>query len=64
MTFQKPRLLTEAELNTIRGKCLVAAATPEELMQAFGHYDTIEMALDKSYGEEKWRKKCGIPYGD
>ena len=45
MPFQKPRILTDSEANTIRGKCLVGHATPEELMQLIGHFDLVEMKL-------------------
>jgi len=37
--FEKPRILTESELDTIRGKALAGHATPNELMLAFGHFD-------------------------
>lgn len=47
MTFEKPRLLTESELNTIRGKALVGHATPVELMRAFGHFDLVLDELGK-----------------
>lgn len=45
MPFTKPRVLSDSELNTIRGKCLVARASPEELMQMIGHFDLVEMEL-------------------
>lgn len=45
MTFYKPRILTDSEANTIRGKCLVGAATLEELMQLIGHFDLVEQKL-------------------
>jgi hypothetical protein len=50
MKFEKPRILTDSEINTIRGKCLVGAATPSELMQAFGHFDLKEMELRSALG--------------
>ena len=40
-TFERPRILTDSELNTIRGKALVGHATPPELMLAFGHFDLV-----------------------
>ncbi len=40
--FDKPRILTDSEANVIRGKCLIGAATPRELMQLIGHFDLIE----------------------
>jgi hypothetical protein len=45
MAFQKPRILTDSEANTIRGKCLVGNASPEEQMQLIGHFDLVEMKL-------------------
>jgi hypothetical protein len=39
--FQKPRILSDSEANAIRGKCLVAKATPQELMQLLGHFDML-----------------------
>jgi hypothetical protein len=45
MAFQKPRILSDSESNLIRGKCLVGAATPEELMQLIGHFDLVEHGL-------------------
>jgi hypothetical protein len=47
MSFEKPRILTESELNTIRGKALVGHATPSELMLAFGHFDLVLIELQK-----------------
>lgn len=41
MPFQKLRILTDNEANYIRGKCLVAKATAEELMQLIGHFDLL-----------------------
>ena len=45
--FQRPRILSASEENYIRGKCLVAAATPAELMQLIGHFDLL---IDKYHG--------------
>lgn len=45
MPFERPRILTDSEENTIRGKCLVAHATPEELMQLIGHFDLVNDKL-------------------
>ena len=47
MAFQKPRILSQSEECTIRGKCLVAHATPEELMLLIGHFDLV---IDKLRG--------------
>lgn len=45
--FERPRILTESELNTIRGKALVGHASPSELMLAFGHFDLVLDELRK-----------------
>lgn len=66
--FQKPRLLSDKELNTIRGKSLVGHASAEEIQQVFGHLDTLEMKLDEQemeygdiFGTEGWRHSFGVP---
>ena len=69
MTWSKPKLLTERELNTIRGKALVGNASPDEILQVFGHYDLIEMKLDEydnddAFGTEGWRHSFGLPDED
>ena len=48
--FEPPRILTESELNTIRGKALVGHAAPAELMLAFGHFDLVLNELQKLRG--------------
>jgi hypothetical protein len=45
MAFQRPRILDEGEVNKIRGKCLVAKATAEELMLLVGHFDLVDQKL-------------------
>lgn len=67
--FEKPRLLTEKELNYIRGKASVGKATPAEIMQVFGHYDLIEAKMDEVevddfFGTEGWRHFFGLPDAD
>lgn len=64
--FKKPELLTERDINTIRGKAIVGHATPQELMQIFGHYDLIEAQMDEMdgddyFGTEGWRHHFGLP---
>jgi len=56
--FQKPRILTDSEANTIRGKCLVAAASPQELMQLIGHFDLL---TDKLHGALQTLAGCLPP---
>lgn len=65
----KSKLLSERELNTIRGKCLVMAATRDELFSVFGHIDELEMKLtelddDDKFGTEGWRHAFGVPTED
>lgn len=42
--FAKIKLLSDKEMNIIRGKAIVGRASPEELMQAFGHWDILEQS--------------------
>lgn len=59
------KLLTERELDTIRGKMLVNAATQEEL-HAFLHFVAAlerlvdEADLDDYFGTEGWRHRLGL----
>ena len=60
------RLLTNKELNTIRGKALVGKATPHELAKVFFHIDKLEEWLneyekDDTFGTEGWRHAFGHP---
>lgn len=64
--FKNPKLLTEKELNIIRGKAIVGKASPAELMAAFSHWDLIEAKMDEMDGEdffgtEGWRHFFDIP---
>jgi|GEM_PF-5320580 len=67
--FEKPRLLSDKELNTIRGKSIVGQASNKEVQQVFGHIDTLEMKLDELDGEdffgtEGWRHFFDYPDSD
>ena len=69
MTWVRSRFLTQRELNLIRGKSLVGHATPDEILQVFGHYDLIEHRLDELdyddvLGTEGWRHRFGLPDAD
>lgn len=69
MSFKQPKLLTEKEIYTIRGKTIVGHASPTELMSVFSHYDIIEQKLDESdeddtFGTEGWRHRFGLPDAD
>jgi len=61
--------LTEAQLNTIRGKVLVSRATPKEILSVFAHLDQIEDELSERddqdfFGTEGWRHAFGLPDAD
>jgi hypothetical protein len=67
----KAKLLTEREINLIRGKAIVGHASVDELMSVFHHYDLIEMKLDEFeferedvFGTEGWRHAFGLPDAD
>jgi hypothetical protein len=64
--FSKPRLLSDKELALIRGKASVEKATVEEIMQVFGHIDSLEVQLDEAdnddtFGPDGWRDYFGVP---
>ena len=59
-------LLTERELNIIRGKALVGAASKDEILSVFEHLDAIEERLDEAdeddrLGTQGWRYFVGMP---
>jgi len=59
-------LLTDKELNTIRGKAMVGHASPQQILSVFGHLDALEMKLeefeqDDTFGTEGWRHAVGVP---
>lgn len=58
-------LRTERELNSIRGKMLVAAATAEELRDFLYYVSKIEglvedASVEDFYGTEGWRHRIGL----
>lgn len=58
--------LTERELNIIRGKAMVNAATVEEILSVFAHLDALEARLDEAdeddyLGPDGWRHWVGLP---
>lgn len=60
------QLLTDKELNTIRGKAMVGHASTQEILSLFRHLDTLEMKLDEfegddTFGTEGWRHVFGVP---
>lgn len=61
-----PSMLTEQELNIIRGKVLAGAASQEEILAVFMHYDLVEIKLDEAdnddmLGTQGWRYFVGLP---
>jgi hypothetical protein len=63
------KLLSDKELNTIRGKASVGKATPAELRRVFEHLDAIEAKLDELdfddyFGSEGWRHAFDLPDAD
>lgn len=69
MARRIPRMLTQRELNMIRGKASVGHATPKEILSVFEHYDLLEMKLDAAdmddaLGTEGWRRYVGLPDAD
>ena len=66
---EPPRMLSDRELNTIRGKALCGHASVEEILQVFGHIDSLHDALDEcdnndALGTEGWRHYIGHPDSD
>lgn len=62
-------LLSSRELNVIRGKAMVGAATVAEILAVFGHLDFLEGELDEAdsddtFGTEGWRHSFGHPDAD
>lgn len=65
----RPRLLSDKELNTIRGKALVGKASVSEIQSVFQHIDMLERSLDEfdtkdAFGTEGWRRAFGHPDAD
>ena len=63
------KLISDKEINTIRGKASVGKATPKELQKIFEQLDAIEMWLDEKdgddyFGTEGWRHAIGHPDAD
>ena len=58
-------LKSERELNEIRGKMLVGAATPAELSDFLFYVGKLEMLVEDAsmedfYGTEGWQHKIGL----
>ena len=66
MKFEKPRLMSDREVNILRGKALVGAMDQRDQMRLCGHLNLIEHVLDCKddedfFGTEGWRHFFGIP---
>lgn len=64
-----PRLLSSADLNYLRGKASVGAASTAEIRQVFLHVDALEEKLDEveqddTFGTEGWRHAFNHPDAD
>lgn len=58
-------LLSERELDMIRGKMLVGAATPAELQDFLFYVGKLEELVEEAsetdmYGTEGWRRRIGL----
>jgi hypothetical protein len=63
------KLLSDRELNTIRGKAMVGHASIDEVLSVFEHIDYLEHMLDEAdsddtFGTEGWRHSFGHPDAD
>lgn len=61
----KTKLPTEQQLNIIRGKMLVAAASIDELHDFLRYVGELEVLVDEAsqedfYGTEGWQHKIGL----
>ena len=59
------KLLSEKELNTIRGKMLVAKATAKELQEFLKYVTELESLVEEAsmqdfYGTEGWQHRIGL----
>ena len=63
------KLLTQKEINIIRGKVEVGKAKPKDILRVFDHWDLMEdtmngMERDDFFGTEGWRHFFGLPDAD
>jgi hypothetical protein len=62
--LRKPRLLSDDEVNTLRGKALVGAMSRDDQLSLCEHVTFLEMELDKRddhFGPDGWRDAFRIP---
>jgi hypothetical protein len=63
------KLISDKEMNYIRGKASVGKASSTELQKVFQHLDALEMKLDELdyddyFGTEGWRHAFNHPDAD
>lgn len=63
---QQFRMLSEREMNILRGKAMCKATTPEDTIAVLNHLALLEMRLDEAdfddaLGTEGWRHFVGMP---
>ncbi len=61
-----PKLMSDRDVNIIRGKALAGAATKDDVMNILGHLLAVETKLDEGdyddmLGTEGWRHWMGVP---
>lgn len=62
-------LMSDRDLNMLRGKALVGKVSKEEVLKILNHLTLIEQRLDETdpddfFGTEGWRHTFGIPGAD
>ncbi len=65
----KMKLMSERELNILRGKAMAKATTPADTLAVLNHLTLLEVELDKAdyddaLGTEGWRHFVGMPGAD
>ncbi len=69
-TYNNPFvLLSERDLNILRGKAMAQATTPDDTLRVLNHLTALESKLDEAdyedmLGTEGWRKFVGMPDAD
>jgi hypothetical protein len=63
------RLMSERELNILRGKAMAKVTTPEDTLAVLDHLTLLEVRLDDAdmddmLGTEGWRRFVGVPDAD
>ena len=63
------RLMSERELNILRGKAMAGATTPTDTLDVLNHITLLEDKLNEAdmddvLGTEGWRRFLGMPDAD